>query len=322
MEKRTLLEDSHAILQKEEALDLEYVYYYEQMANQQQLSPNEQQALAQDVNREVRMLKDSADCLRQAHQWANEKADELNTRLHEGQKSGRKKGVFRRAPANSIIDMEEDAVNSFAAGINFYKIALIGIIGSFAGVIVEMLWCLLRHGYIESRAGLVYGPFNLVYGVGAVILTLALYRYRNRNDAISFFGGMILGSAIEYVLSWWQETFFGSTSWDYSQMPFNLNGRICLLYSIFWGVLGILWMKSLYPRMAQWILKLPNRFGKTITWILVIFMIYNSVMSLLAMDRWSERVQGQAATSVVDTFFDEHFPDARMERIYPNMSFD
>lgn len=202
------------------------------MANQQQLSPNEQQALAQDVNREVHMLKDSADCLRQAHQWANEKADELNTRLHEGQKSGRKKGVFRRAPANSIIDMEEDAVNSFAAGINFYKIALIGIIGSFAGVIVEMLWCLLRHGYIESRAGLVYGPFNLVYGVGAVILTLALYRYRNRNDAISFFGGMILGSAIEYVLSWWQETFFGSTSWDYSQMPFNLNGRICLLYSI------------------------------------------------------------------------------------------
>ena len=128
---------------------------------------------------------------------------------------------------------------------------MICIAGSFAGVVVEILWCLFRNGYIESRSGLVYGPFNPVYGIGAVVMTLALYRYRNRSSSISFFGGAVVGSVIEYLLSWGQETLFGSTSWDYSRMPFNLDGRICLLYSLFWGILGVLWIKSLYPRVAQ-----------------------------------------------------------------------
>ena len=95
-----------------------------------------------------------------------------------------------------------------------------------------MLWCFIRHGYFESRAGLVYGPFNLLYGVGATALTLLLYRYRNRSASISFFGGVIIGSAVEYLLSWAQETLFGSTSWDYSAVPLNINGRIIF------GVLG------------------------------------------------------------------------------------
>ena len=198
---------------------------------------------------------------------------------------------------------------------------LIYMAGSFAGVVVELLWCLFRNGYLESRSGLVYGPFNPVYGIGAVIMTLALYRYRNRSSSISFFGGAIVGSVIEYLLSWGQETLFGSTSWDYSDMPFNLNGRICLLYSLFWGILGVLWIKSIYPRTAQIILKLPNRFGKILTWVLVLFMVFDCTMSLLAVGRWSQRIQGEPPTSAVDTFFDQHFPDDRMERIYANMEF-
>ena len=198
---------------------------------------------------------------------------------------------------------------------------LSGLDGSFAGVVVEILWCLFRNGYIESRSGLVYGPFNPVYGIGAVVMTLALYRYRNRSSSISFFGGAVVGSVIEYLLSWGQETLFGSTSWDYSRMPFNLDGRICLLYSLFWGILGVLWIKSLYPRVAQVILKIPNRFGKVLTWVLTIFMVFDCAMSLLAVDRWSERVRGETPVSAVDVFFDEHFPDSRMERIYANMEF-
>ena len=96
-------------------------------------------------------------------------------------------------------------------------IKLICFSGSFAGVIVELLWCLLRNGYLESRSGLVYGPFNLLYGAGATALTLALYRFRNRNSWISFLGGFLVGSAVEYACSWGQEMIFGSCSWDYSK---------------------------------------------------------------------------------------------------------
>ena len=197
MQTKDLLDCSQDVLRAEKALEVQYEEYYEQLADQQSLSPEEQAALRSDVTREVEMLEDASSCLRQAHQWASDKADELTTRLREGQESSQRKGLFRRAPANSVIDLEEEQADSFASGVNFYKVALICIAGSFAGVVVEILWCLFRNGYIESRSGLVYGPFNPVYGIGAVVMTLALYRYRNRSSSISFFGGAVVGSVIE-----------------------------------------------------------------------------------------------------------------------------
>ena len=321
MDEKNLLERSRDILAYEDELALRYEGYYERLADQPRLSEDERVVLRSDVTREAETLKEAAAQLRQAHQWAADRADELTTRLREGQESSQRRGLFRRAPANSVIDLAEERADSFASGVNFYKVALICIAGSFAGVVVELLWCLFRNGYLESRSGLVYGPINPVYGVGAVVMTLALYRYRNRSSSISFFGGAVVGSVIEYLLSWGQETLFGSTSWDYSHMPFNLNGRICLLYSLFWGILGVLWIKSIYPRTARIILKIPNRSGKVLTWVLTVFMVFDCAVSLAAVDRWSERVHGEPAVSAADTFFDERFPDSRMERIYANMEF-
>ena len=295
---------------------------YERLANQDTMTKEEQEALESEVNGEVEVLEKASSKLKKAQRWSSEQADELKTRLKEGKASESKRRILRRAPANSVIDYKETKTNNFAAGINFYKIALICISGSFAGVVVELLWCLVRNGYLESRAGLVYGPFNLLYGVGAVALTLILYRYRNRSSAFSFFGGIVIGSAVEYLLSWGQETLFGSTSWDYSELPFNINGRICLLYSVFWGILGVLWIKSIYPRVAKIILKIPDKAGKIITWALTVFMIFNAVMSLLSVWRWSERVHNVPATTIADEFFDKRFPDSRMERIFANMEFD
>ena len=194
-------------------------------------------------------------------------------------------------------------------------------IGSFLGVVVEVLWCILTRGHYESRVGLIYGPFNLVYGVGTWALSAALYRFRNRSPILSFVGGFVVGSVIEYFCSWFQETVFGSTSWDYSHMPFNINGRICLVYSLFWGVLGVLWIKDFYPRMAEWILKIPNKVGKPLTWVLLVFMIFNSVMTAATVLRWMERREGHAAESGWEEWLDNRYPDERMQKIFPNMKF-
>ena len=294
---------------------------YIRLAEQNQLTAGERKDLETAVNGEIGDLKEAAAVLLETHMLVNAEADELATRLKEGESSGRKRRLFHAPPANSVIDLEEEKTGHFAMGLNFYKLILLVFIGSFAGVVVEMLWCLLTNGYLESRAGLVYGPFNLLYGVGAVTLSVCLFRYRNRSSGFSFAGGMIVGSVVEYVCSWGQELLFGSTSWDYSNLPFNLNGRICLLYSVFWGILGVLWMKNLYPRLARWILKLPNRLGKAFTVAMAVFLVVNGVVTLLAVDRWSERIAGDPAVTAADRLFDEHFPDARMERVFANMEF-
>lgn len=248
-------------------------------------------------------------------------ADELSARCRDIRQQRKKRKLIPAAPANSTIDLEEQESGHFARGLGPYKLMLVCFIGSFMGVIVELLWCLIRNGYLESRSGLVYGPFNLLYGAGAVVLTVCLYRYRNRSGWISFLGGMLVGTVVEYLCSWGQEALLGSRSWDYSAMPFNLNGRVCLLYSVFWGVLGILWIKDLYPRMAKWILKLPNKLGKALTIAATLFLIFDGMVSLAAVVRWSERAQGQAPSNSVEVLLDERFPDERMERIYANMDF-
>ncbi len=248
-------------------------------------------------------------------------SDELSARYTDISK-GQKKHRIPTAPANSVIDIEERSRKSFAAGLNYYKLLLICFIGSFAGVVIEMIWCLLKNGYLESRAGLIIGPFNLLYGIGAVTLSLALYRFRNNRKWLSFLGGMIVGTVVEYLCSFFQEAAFGSRSWDYSAMPFNINGRVCLLYSVFWGLLGVLWVKTIYPWMAKLLLKIPDRTGKILTWLIFAFLILNSVLTVVSVWRWSQRMDMIPATNAFFEMIDRMLPNEKMERIFANMVFN
>ena len=251
--------------------------------------------------------------------------DEMETRLKEAEAfrrhDRRRFKLISPTPTNAQIDLEERHLNHFAQGITFYKLFWLFFIGSFLGVVVEMLWVVVIHGHFETRSGLIYGPFNMVYGFGAAILSASLYRFRNWSKLFSFAGGFIAGSAVEYACSLFQELVFGSTSWDYSKLPFNINGRVCLLYSIFWGVLGVVWIKDIYPRLSRWIMKIPNRLGKALTWALLVFMVFNGMMSSFAVQRWGARIQGSPAVTRLDAYLDEHYPNERMEKIYAGMVF-
>ena len=247
--------------------------------------------------------------------------DELRARYKDLRKSKVRKWYLPNPPANAEIDLKEQTTHHFAQGNNLYKLLLVCFVGSFAGVVSELIWCLIKNGYLESRSGLVYGPFNLLYGAGAVVLTMALYKYRNRGKWLSFLGGFLVGSVLEYLCSWGQELILGTRSWDYTGVPFNLNGRICLLYSLFWGVLGVVWIKDLYPRMSKWILKVPNNLGKALTVAFTVFFAVNIAVTCVSVYRWTDRVAGNEADSPFWEFVDERFPDERMEKIFANMVF-
>jgi len=302
--------------------------YYERLA-EEALGPKwsdgvpekEAQALLNNVQNELDRLQKTSRSLARSYQSVVELEDELGARVRDVRKSRDRKWYAPNPPANAGIDLAEKRLNHFAQGLNIYKILLVCIAGSFAGVIIEMMWAFARFGVVESRRGLVYGPFNLLYGAGAVFLTLALYQYRNRGHLWSFCGGFIVGSVLEYVCSWGQELLLGSRSWDYSNMPLNINGRICFTYSVFWGILGILWIKDLYPRMAKWILKIPNKIGKPLTVALTVFMVFNIIVTCFAVGRWSRRINGVPAANAFWEFVDERFPNQRMERIFANMTF-
>ena len=210
----------------------------------------------------------------------------------------------------------------FAQGCSPSKLIWIFFIAALLGDIIETLFCRATMGIWMSRSSLIYGPFSIVWGLGCVLLTAVLYQYRNHRDAFIFLFGTVLGGAYEYICSIFTELVFGTVFWDYSRLPFNLGGRINLLFCFFWGIAAVVWMKVLYPLLSGLIEKIPKKPGIICTWILIVFMIFNMIISSLAMDRYTERHNNPApAENALEEFLDSHFPDERMKRIYPNAKF-
>lgn len=219
-----------------------------------------------------------------------------------------------------ILDTVDQAQERgrFAQGCGFYKLFWLFVIGALLGDITETLFCRVTAGVWMSRSSLVWGPFSIVWGLAMAMATALLYRDREKPDRHIFIIGTLLGGIYEYICSVFTELVFGKVFWDYSRIPFNLGGRINLLYCFFWGIAAVVWIKGLYPRFSEWIEKIPVVWGYIMTWILVIFMAANILMSAAALIRYDSRGKGIPASSGWEEFLDEHFDDARMERIYPN----
>ena len=92
---------------------------------------------------------------------------------------------------------------------------------------------------------------SIVWGLAIAAVTVLLYRYRQRSDRFLFLMGTVLGGAYEYLCSVFTEIMFGTVFWDYSKIPFNLGGRINLLYCFFWGIAAVVWFKELYTGLFQ-----------------------------------------------------------------------
>ena len=66
-----------------------------------------------------------------------------------------------------------------------------------------------------------------------------------------FMASFVLGGVLEYLFSYFYERYIGIAPWDYSNIPFNFNGRTSLIHCIFWGIVGILFMKVIYPYISN-----------------------------------------------------------------------
>lgn len=94
------------------------------------------------------------------------------------------------------------AGKAFAQGMGFYKLTWIFVICCVLGFAVETAWCYLRFGYIESRKSLIYGPLSVAYGLGGIILSVTLNRFRHSSKWKIFLVTFVIGTAAEYIFSW------------------------------------------------------------------------------------------------------------------------
>lgn len=231
--------------------------------------------------------------------------------------------ILKAYPNIDPVNLPEEAASKtvsakFAEGCCFDKLVGLFLLGAFLGDVTETIFCRITAGRWMSRSSVVYGPFSIVWGLGCVFLTIFLYKYRDKNDRYIFVYGTLLGGAYEYICSIFTELVFGTVFWDYSKIPFNLGGRINLLFCFFWGIAAVVWLKMLYPIFSGWIERIPKKIGKILVWASVIFMIVNALLSALALWRYNDRLIHPEPSNRLEERLDERFPDERMHRIYPN----
>ncbi|MCI6266963.1 MAG: putative ABC transporter permease [Erysipelotrichaceae bacterium] len=178
--------------------------------------------------------------------------------------------------------MEKDKKEQIM-GISIWRILAYFIIYSFLGYIIETLFGIVTKGVWESRQSFLYGPFCAIYGLGAVIMIVFLHRFGKKYNSL-FIGGFIIGSITEYLVSLIGEMILGVKWWDYSNMPLNIGGRICVYFSIFWGFLAIYLIASINPQIDKLINWIKSKFSsiktlKIITLTTVIVLLIDCIIT-------------------------------------------
>ena len=226
--------------------------------------------------------------------------------------------IHRAYPKTVRVEKPQRDKTVFAAGCCMQKLVWLFFIGCLLGDITETIFCRITAGVWMSRSSLVWGPFSIVWGLGAAFLTVLLYKYRDRDRFFLFAVGTLLGGVYEYFCSVFTEIVFGKVFWDYSDIPFNIGGRVNLLYCFFWGVAVVVWFHYVYPPISRWIEKIPKKAGTAASWCLILFMCCNVVMSCMALVRYEKRSVDPTPHNAVEAWLDEHYGDGKMEKIYPN----
>lgn len=135
--------------------------------------------------------------------------------------------------------------------IQILKLILYFIVYSFFGWVIESIFkTILAKKWVNS--GFLYGPFCPIYGFGAVIMMLFLNPFKD-NLILLFFISFFILSVWEYIAGWLLEKKFNTKYWDYTENFLNINGRVCLLNSIFWGILGVIFTAIVHPFMMLYI---------------------------------------------------------------------
>ncbi len=229
------------------------------------------------------------------------------------------KRLKKAYPDSGITDEGEAESPVFAKGFCMDKMVWIFLVCALCGDLIETVFCRFTMGRWMSRSSVLYGPFSIVWGLGAALLTVVLQRLAGKQDRHVFAAGFVIGGVYEYMCSVFTELVFGTVFWDYSKIPFNINGRTNILYCFFWGVIAVIWIKIVYPPLSSAIERTPPIAGKVITWLAILFMVCNGLLTTIVMMRYSGRQEGIEAKNAVEQLIDMQYNDELVENRWPNM---
>ena len=216
--------------------------------------------------------------------------------------------------------LRDDFLNDNCPG--FYQYLIIFLVASVLGLILETIWMFVAYGVLESRVGLVWGPFSPLYGCGAVLLTVVLWRLRDQPTWMIFLISAGLGGILEQLAGWSMETVMHAWSWSYLHFPDHITQWVAWRFLIVWGLLGVAWCKVIMPELLYRIGEPTSRRQAVVVSFLTAFIALDIAMTVACFWRAGKREEGVPPQNVFEEYVDRHFGDEFIKGKFENLKMD
>lgn len=180
-------------------------------------------------------------------------------------------------------------VNAYGIPQNIYEMLWLFVLYAFLGWSIEVVYQAVNRGIFVNR-GFLNGPYCPMYGVGMVMVSFILPRFKS-NIFILFIASFIFASALEFVTGFVLEKAFHNKWWDYSNVPFNLMGYICLKFSIYWGIGGVLMFTTVHPMIYSLVKIIPHIIGVIFLIVFYVFFTGDLVVTVMTILKFNNNIK-------------------------------
>ena len=167
----------------------------------------------------------------------------------------------------------------------YYSILYFFVYG-FLGWCTEVIFAAFKQHRFVNR-GFLNGPICPIYGVGVTLVIACLEAFQS-NLLLLYISSVILVTVLEGVTGWAMDKLFHNKWWDYSKLPFNIGGYVCLLFSLIWGVACVFIVYFVHPLIHQVLSLIPHTVGIALIAILGIALLSDMIVTTSAIVKFNQ----------------------------------
>ncbi len=202
------------------------------------------------------------------------------------------------------------------------------LIFSVIGLLLETIYCYISVGVLESRKGFIWGPLCPVYGICGTALIYVLDKIDLKKSWQLFVAGFLIGSVAEYILSYVLEAIYGIRFWNYDYLKFNLNGRISIIFSIYWGALSVIIMRIVKPLIDKFVNKIKPNNKIIIETAIFVFLVIDCIVTVWGIQTYQNRLlynieyktdSNRLLPKIREKIENNYFTNEKMSTTFPNL---
>lgn len=216
--------------------------------------------------------------------------------------------------------MPKEHKNTKENAIIYAKLFWLFLAGSISGVLLEGLFCLIAKGHWETHVVSVIAPYNILYGLGAVLFYVGATKLRSKPLSAQIITMTVFATALELLCGLLLRYGLGMKAWDYSNRFLNYKGIICLAFSAAWGIAAFVFAK-LAPRIDGFLDRFTGKPWRVACAALSLVILLDLGMTGASVLRWSERHRDIPARNEIQKEIDTKAPDDWMQKRFVEWSF-